>query len=473
MSNGTVGNFVKEEILNKAPNKDAVPEVKCEYGVFETIPECIDAAEKAQQELVEKFTLKDRKVFEEAVRKAFIDEHVNLAQLEYDETGYGRVADKIPQINGTAHSAPGVDYLPSGMFCNDDGLTIEYYAPFGIIGALTPVTNPACTILGNGLANMAAGNAMVFNAHPSGKVSTAVALQLFNKAVVEAGGPNNILTMVKIPTMDTLKEITDSPKVSLMIGTGGPGMVATLMKSGKKAIVAGPGNPPSIVDEGVDIAKAAAGILAIASFNNNILCIAEKEIFVLESVADQLVEEFKKLGCQQLTDEEAAKVKDLILLETPGSVSGYSPNKKYVGKDAAIILQDAGVEVTCDDPRLAIWVTDNDDPLVQTEQMMPIMPIVKCKTFEEALERAYNAEHQNKHSSGIWTNNAYHATAMAKKMNTTVFVQNGPMNAAFGNGGAGTDAPTIATPTGEGPTGPWTFVRKRRMALADGLYYAL
>jgi len=449
-----------------------VPEVKYEYGVFETTQEAIDAALAAQKDLVENYTIDDRRKFEAAIRAAFLARPAELAQMEYDETGYGRVDDKTHQIIATVSSVPGCDYLPSNLFTSDKGLTVEYFAPFGLIGALTPVTNPTATIVGNGIANLAAGNAMVFNAHPAGKVSTAIALQIFNKAMVDAGGPNNLITMMKIPTMDTLQEIIDCPDVSLMIGTGGPGMVKTLMHSGKKAICAGPGNPPSIIDDNIDPAKAVKGIIGSSSMNNNILCVAEKEIFALEGVFDAVMDAFAAEGCRILTAEEAQKVKDLILLETPGTVSGYSPNKKFVGRCANVILEAAGVEVE-GDPRLAVFATDNDDPLVQTEQMMPIIPVVKCANFEEALDRAYFAEHGNKHSASIWTRDSYHATAMARKMNTTVFVQNGPTMAAFGDGGSGTAAPTIATPTGEGPTGPWTFLRKRRMALADGLYYAL
>ena len=449
-----------------------VPEIKCEYGVFDTIAECIDAALAAQKDLVENYTIADRMNYEAKVREAFTAAAQEFAEMEFEETGYGRVDDKFHQITNTTAAVPGCAYLPMNMFANNLGVTMEFFAPFGLIGALTPVTNPAATIVGNGVANLAAGNAMVFNAHPSGKVSTAAALQLFNKTIVENGGPNNLLTMVKIPTMDTLQEIIDCKDVALLIGTGGPNMVATLMKSGKKAICAGPGNPPTIVDDTADIEKAADGLLFSSSMNNNILCVAEKEYYVMDSVFDALRDALVARGCKLLTAEEANKVKATILMETPGSESGYSPVKKYVGKCANVILEASGVAVE-GDPRLAIFETTDDDPLVQTEQMMPIIPMVRVKNFEEALEMAYNAEHGNKHSASIWTKDSYHATAMSRKMNTTIFAQNGPTMAALGDGGAGTTAPTIATPTGEGPTGPWTFLRKRRVAMADGLGYAL
>lgn len=449
-----------------------IPEIKCEYGVFETIPECIEAADAAQKDLVKNYTLADRQKWEDAVRAAFVANAEMFANLEWEETGYGRVNDKIGQIMGTSSACPGIKYLPRKMYADNSGVNLEFYSPFGLIGALTPVTNPTATIVGNGVANLAAGNALVFNAHPSGKVSTAVALQLFNKTVVENGGPDNLLTMVKIPTMETLAEITGSPKISLIIGTGGPAMVATLMKSGKRAICAGPGNPPVIVDDSADVKKAAAGILFGSVSNNNIYCTGEKEYFVLESVFDAFKQALLDEGCIELTLEQMDQVCATVLMENPNEPSGFSPVKKFVGRNANVILEAAGIPVE-GDPRMAFAVVPFEHPLVGTEQMMPIMPLIKCESFEQALQWAYESEHQNHHSAAIWTKDMYHMTEMARLLDTTNFAVNGPTIAALGNGCAGIDAPTISTVTGEGPTGPWSFMRTRRVAFADGLGYAL
>lgn len=448
-----------------------IPEIKLEYGVFSTATEACAAAEKAQKDYVKNFTLNDRKRFIQAIRDAYMANVDAISNLEYEETGYGRPDDKRTKNIGTILAVPGVEYLPSNMFFGNDGLTVEYYAPFGVVGAVTPVTNPTATVCGNGVANLAAGNSVVFNPHPDAKVSTCFALQIINKAIVGCGGPNNMLCCCKNPSLDSLDEIMAFPSVTLLIGTGGPGMVKTLMSSGKKVIAAGPGNPPSIIDDDINCADAAKGIISSSAFENNLMCIAEKEVFVLDSIFDEFVQELQKAGAKVLTRDEGKIMNSRCVLPKPNG-NGYATNKDFVGRNTNFILHSCGIK--CEgDPRIAVFEADNDDPLVQTEQMMPILPLVRCKNFEEAMERAYRAEHNCKHSATIWSNNSRHVTDFGKLINTTVFVQNGPTLAAFGQGGSGTSAPTIATPTGEGPTGPWSFVRKRRFAMAGGLNYLL
>lgn len=439
-------------------------------GVFKTAGEACAAATEAQKKLVKDYALEDRDKFINAIRAKIFPQIEMLAQLEFDETGYGRVEDKIQKDTGALMLSQGTEAVPTNMYASDKGLTVEYWAPFGVVGAVTPVTNPAATIFGNGIANVAAGNAVVFNAHPAAAKTSATTCQLVNEAIVEAGGPENLFTMVEVPTLDTLDEIMAYPSVKLLVGTGGPAMVKTLMQSGKKVIAAGAGNPPSIIDSSADIKKAAAGLLASSSFDNNLLCIAEKEVFVVDDVFDEFIKEFQAAGAYQLTPEQGKQVSKICLVEGPEG--GYAANKKWVGKMAKDICAAAGVEVP-GDPRICFYVTENEDPLVQTEQMMPILPVVRCKDFEQAKEWAYAAEHDNKHSASIWTKDIYHVTEFGKIINTTVFVQNGGTMAAFGIGGSGTNSPTIATPTGEGVTGPQSFVRRRRFCMADGGNYLL
>lgn len=242
------------------------------------------------------------------------------------------------------------------------------------------------------------------------------------------------------------------------------------MSSGKKVIAAGAGNPPSIIDETADPAAAAAGLLGSCSFDNNLLCIAEKEVFVVDTIFDDFCQEFIKAGAKMLTKEEGKIMTERCLVKTPDGE--YAANKKYVGKCANIILRDCGVACD-DDPRVAFFEAENSDPLVQTEQMMPIIPFVRCKNFDEAMDWAYKAEHGNLHSASIWSKNCDRVTAFGTIINTTIFVQNGGTMAAFGVGGSGTNSPTIATPTGEGVTGPQSFVRRRRFCMAGGTNYLL
>ncbi len=441
-----------------------------QLGVFETANEAIEAAVVAQKDLVLHYTLEDRDKFIGAIREKIMANMELLAQMEFDETGYGRFEDKLAKNTGAVMLSQGTEAIPTNMYASDKGLTVEYYAPFGVIGAVTPVTNPAATICGNGIANLAAGNAVVFNAHPNAKQTSAMTCHLINEAITEAGGPGNLFVMTASPSLHTLDDIMNHPAVKLLVGTGGPEMVKTLMKSGKKVIAAGAGNPPSIVDETVDLAAAAAGLYGSASFDNNLLCIAEKEVFVVDSVFDAFMKEMEKVGAKVVSKEDGKKLTEACVVGL--SNGGTGANKQFVGKYANVILNEVGIP--CDaDPRIVMFEAENDDLLVQTEQMMPIIPVVRCKDFEEAMERAYVAEHDCKHSASIWSNDINRVTAFGKLINTTIFVQNGGTMSAFGVGGSGTNAPTIATPTGEGVTGPQSFVRRRRFCMAGGGNYLL
>ncbi len=439
-------------------------------GVFDDVEEAIKAAEKAQKELVTKYTLEDRDRFIENIRKFAMEKMEYLAELELEETGYGRIEDKIAKNSGAVMFSQGTEAIPKNIYATDKGLTVEYYAPYGVIGAITPVTNPAATVVGNGIAAMAAGNSVIFNAHPNGKRTSAYTVSLINEAIIDAGGPENLLVMPRNPDMETLDVIMKSPVVKLLIGTGGPGMVHTLMRSGKKVVAAGAGNPPSIIDDTADLKKAAEGIYASASFDNNLLCIAEKEIFVLDSIFDEFVEELQKVGAYKLNEEESKKVTDLVVLSD--EEGNKYINKKYIGKCTNVILKDIGIEIDSD-PRIAFFETTMEHPLVFLEQMMPIIPLIRCESFEQAVEWAVQAEQGNKHSASIWSKDIDRVTVFGRAINTTIFVQNGGTMSAFGVGGSGTNSPTIATPTGEGVTGPQTFTRRRRFCMAGGGNYLL
>ena len=440
------------------------------FGVFKTVKEAIEAAKAAQKQLVSAHTLEDRDRFIGGIRTKFMANMDMLTKYELDESGYGRIEDKVAKTTGAVMLSQGTEALPKNMYASDKGLTVEYYAPYGVIGGVTPVTNPIATVAGNGIACVASGNGIVFNAHPAAKGCTAAAVRLINEAIVEEGGPDNLICMVEVPNMETLDEIMASPDIQLLVGTGGPGMVKTLMKSGKKVVAAGAGNPPSIVDETADIEKAAEGIYGSSSFDNNLLCIAEKEIFVVDAIFDKFMAALEKVGAHRLTREQADKVTEMCLGKTPDGE--YVANKKMVGKCANVILEQAGIKIDTD-PRIAIFEAKNDEPFVQTEQMMPIIPVVRCKDFQEAMERAVAAEHGNRHSASIWSKDIDRVTAFGRVINTTIYVQNGGTMAAFGIGGSGTNSPTIATPTGEGVTGPATFTRRRRFCMAGGGNYLL
>lgn len=446
-----------------------------ERGVFAGAEAAIDAASEAQAAYVRQFSLQDRERFIAAIRRATLEQKDVLASMTWKETKLGRYEDKIAKLELTATKTPGTEDLISKAFTGDDGLTLLKEGPFGVIGAVTPVTNPVETVINNAIGMLAAGNAVVFNVHPSSKACCAYAVQMINRAVQEAGGPANLVTMVKEPTKDTLDAIAQSPKVDLLVGTGGPGLVRALLRSGKKAIGAGAGNPPVVVDDTADIERAAKEIIAGASFENNILCIAEKEVFVVDKVADDLLFHMLNHGAYRLDDRELEQVMSFALeANESGTASGcsldakreYRTAKEWIGKDAALFLEKIGV-VPGKEVKLLICEVDFGHPFVQLEQMMPILPIVRVSDLEEAIRLAVLAEHGNRHTALMHSTNVANLAAFERAIGTTIFVKNASSLAGVGSGGEGFTTMTIAGPTGEGLTSARTFTRKMRSVLAE------
>lgn len=440
-----------------------------QLGVFDDVQDAIDAAFEAQKEIA-KATTMDRDKYIQAIKDKVLPVVEKETIREFEETGYGRLDQKLIKNVASVATNPGTEALKTEVFASSAGLTVEYDAPTGLIGALTPVTNGLVTVACNTMCMIAGGNTVTFNAHPAGKETAAIAVDLVNQAIVEAGGPVNCCTMVRIPTMETLDVIMESPKVSMLIGTGGEAMVHTLMSSSKKVIAAGPGNPPTIVDETTDVKAAAQALYGAVPFENNMLCVTEKEAFVVEAVYDQFIDEMVACGARLLTDEEVEKLVDACILKFDNGA--FAAVKQYVGKDANVILEGAGCEPSEGDLQLAIFKADKDNPFVACEQMMPIFPIVKCADFDEALELAVKAEHGYRHSASCWSMDFERITRAAQELGVTNFAANGTTTAGTGVGGTGTGSATIATGTGEGFTDPSTFCRRRRVAFGGGLGYA-
>ncbi len=426
----------------------------------DTAEEAAARAAKAQRRLAE-LTLEKRSELVEAMRGAAIEHAERLARLAHEETGYGRVADKLQKNLLAARRTPGVEDL--GTYCKtgDNGMMIVEQAPFGVIGSITPSTNPTATVINNAISMIAAGNAVVFNPHPAAKRASQEAMRVLAEAIVGAGGPEALITTVKEPTLASGQAVMTHPDVALLSITGGEAVVAVAMKTGKKVVAAGPGNPPVIVDDTADIPKAAKDIVDGASFDNNVLCIAEKEVFVFSCAADPLMAEMEKCGAHRVTGADIDKIARTVLIQKDGK---HVINRKYVGRDAACILRDAGVACP-GDPRLIIAETPADHPFVMTEMLMPVLAIVRVRDIDEAVEQALRAEQGNKHSAMIHSANVHNMSKAARRMDTTLFVKNAPSYAGLGMGGEGYTSMTIATPTGEGITTTRTFTRLRRCVL--------
>jgi propionaldehyde dehydrogenase len=430
-------------------------------GLFDTVDHAVESAVVAQKKLIA-MTLEQRRTMIEAIRRATLDNNESLSSLAIKETKLGRYEDKVRENILCATKTPGVENIKPEVITGDDGMMLLEYAPVGVIGSLTPITNPTGTIIHNAISMIAAGNSVVFNAHPNAKETSAAVIQLFHKAIVDNGGPPGLISSVYPPTLDTAKEIVAHPKINMLVATGGRPVVQVVLRSGKKAIGAGAGNPPVLVDETAHIRRAAQCIVNGASINNNIFCTCEKETIVVDEVASALIKFMQETGkAYLLNPEEARRVTELV-------VSGEGKiNAAYIGKDVQVILREIGIEVG-EECRLAIFEAPRDHPLVWLEQMMPIMPIVRVKDVREGIDLAVAVEQGNRHTAIMHSTNVDHMTAFARAVQTTIFVKNGPAYSGIGLGGEGHTAFTIAGPTGEGMTSARTFTRQRRCTLVEG-----
>ena len=448
-----------------APKAPAPVPAGGDNGVFENVDDAVEAAWKAQRDWVANYKIEDRRRIIEAIRRCARAHIEQWCRQIVEETGMGRYEDKVEKHLAVINKTPGPECLTTEAMSGDTGLMLEEYAPFGVIAAITPTTNPTETIINNTISMIAGGNTVVFNVHPRAKRVSAQCLQALNQAIVEAGGPANLLTMTREPTMDAVDKLAANPKIRLMAGTGGMGMVNALLRSGKKCIGAGAGNPPVIVDETADIALAGQKIYEGASFDNNILCFAEKEVFAVGSAYDGLLHELQKNGAYLLS---AAQTEQLVrICLKPAKNGGHEVNKDWVGKNANEILRQIGVNVP-DSCRLAVCETNATHPFVLVEQMMPILPVVRVGSFEEAVDCALVAEHGNRHTASIFSKDVDHMTRFARAVETTIYVKNSATKAGVGIGGEGHCTMTIAGPTGEGITCAKSFCRRRRCVLAEG-----
>jgi len=467
------------EAIKKALAEVLEAPAREENGVFRRVDEAVEAAWLAQKRLMA-LNIEKRTALVETLRRAALANNGLIAAMTVRETGMGRVEDKVVKNELSARKTPGVEDLRTEACSGDHGITLVEDAPFGVIGAITPVTNPIATIINNSIGMLAAGNTVVFNPHPSARACSVKMVEIFNTALRDAGAPPHLLVAIAEPTIESAGEIMRHPRVSLLVATGGPGVVRAVLSSGKKAIGAGAGNPPVVVDATADLAKAARDIIAGAGFDNNLPCIAEKEIIVVNEVADALLENLRRAGALVIPptwDGWEARLTGTVFRRQPkqaadgsseGNGSRWVVNKELVGRDAAFILRAAGLEVSAD-VRLVVIETGRDHPLVQEEQLMPVIPLVRTATVEEAIALAVEVEHGYRHTAVMHSLNVDHMTRLARAIQTTVFVKNGPSLAGIGAGGEGHTSFTIAGPTGEGLTSARCFTRRRRCVLVDAL----
>lgn len=433
-------------------------------GIFRNVDDAIAAAKVAEEVYRDKPIAVRNQVID-AIKMGFKPYIEKMAKDIYEETGMGTIDAKIAKLNNALYNTPGPEILEPDAETGDGGLVMYEYMPFGVIGAVGPSTNPAETVIANAIMMLAGGNTVYFGAHPGAKHITRWTIEKLNEFVASATGLHNLVVSIEEPTIESVQRMMQHPDIAMLAVTGGPAVVHQALTSGKKTIGAGPGNPPAMVDATADIDKAAHNIITSASFDNDILCTAEKEVIVEESVKDELIKKMQNEGAFVVNLEQANKLADMCIQDNG------APDRKYVGKDATFIMDEANIPYT-GNPVEIICELPEDHPLVTTEMLMPILPIVSCPDFDDLLRVAVKVENGNHHTASIHSENLPHINKAAHRMQCSIFVVNGPTYVGTGvadNGAhSGASALTIATPTGEGTTTAKSFTRRVRLNSPEG-----
>jgi len=433
-------------------------------GVFETVSEAVSAAKKAQV-VFQNLGLVKRKDIIRAIRKTAVDNAERYAKMAVQETGMGRWQDKLQKNLICATKSPGVEDLSARAYTGDEGLTLVEYAPFGVVAAVTPSTNAVATIINNSIIILAGGNSVVFSPHPAAKKSVQTAVSDFNRAIIAAGGPENLLTTIAKPTQEATKELLSHPDTNMTLVTGGPAIVRVALTAGKicKVIAAGPGNPPVVVDETAIFPDCAKSIITGCGFDNNVLCIAEKEVFVTRAAKDRFFESMRQ--DPRAYELSTAQINELTTKIIESHEKGHEPriNRAFIGKNPSVIAKAIGLNLS-DDIRVLWAEVPNDHPLIFAEQLMPVLPITVAPDVDTAIEMAHRAEGNNHHSSGMYSTNVGNLTKMGRKMACSIYVKNAPTLYGLGMG-EGYAGMSIGTPTGDGITKPTHFVRPLHCAL--------
>jgi aldehyde dehydrogenase len=464
----TIRQVVQEVLaqLGKSPRTHASEPRSGDWGVFPTVDQAVAAATEGFEQF-SAAPLAHRATAIQLVKQICENQAEELGRLELEETKIGRLDHKIEKLK-IIKLVPGVEFLRTDAVSGDHGLTVTEYAPFGVIGVITPVTHSLPTLAGNVVNMLAGGNTLVVNPHPSGARIACEGVRRFNQAIYKATGLENLITIIEKPTLESAAAVFSHRGVKLLCVTGGPAVARAAMESRKKAVVAGPGNPPVVVDETACLENAAKSIIRGGAYDNNLLCIGEKEVFAVEKIFDPLMDAMGRFGGYRLNSSQIDALTKIAFTppEKPGD--HYHLNKELVGKDAKVLAELINVRVP-PGTELLYGETDESNPFVPEEQMMPFVPFVRVKHVNQAIELALKHEHNFRHTSLIHSRDVKTMTKMGKAMDTTLFIKNGPCMAGLGLGGEGYLSFSIATPTGEGVTNPLTFTRQRRCVMVDNL----
>jgi len=444
----------------------AVPQPSgCGGVVHPTVDAAVQSARKAQAAFQDQGLELRREVIR-AMRKAAIANAERLAKMAVSETGLGRWEDKVQKNLVCAIRTPGVEDLVSRAYTGDKGLTLVEYAPYGVVSAITPSTNPAATIINNAISILAAGNAVVFAPHPASFKTCVETMSLLCEAAMGAGAPRGLIATFDKPSQERTKELLAHPDTRVNMVTGGPAIVKVAMTVGKtcKTIAAGPGNPPVVVDETANFPRCAQDVIFGASFDNNVLCTAEKEVIVTEAAKDRFLDAMRKdPRAFELNAAQMDQLTKLVIKEGGKGCKDPVLNRDYVGKDASVIAK--GIGLTLPEGARLLWgVVGNEHPLVWTEQLMPFLPVTVARDVDAAIELAVLAEGGHRHTAAMHSTHVGNLTKMGRAMQCSIYVKNAPTLYGLGLG-EGYATMSIGTPTGDGLTKASHFARPLHCAL--------
>jgi aldehyde dehydrogenase len=437
-------------------------------GVYATVDEAVKAAARAQRRIAE-MSLEERGRIVAIIRRMCTENAAEWARIELDETRLGRLDHKIEKLQNIRF-VPGVEAMRSEVRTDASGLCLIERAPWGVIGMILPATHSVPTMASNAINVIASGNAAVFSPHPTGAKVAALALAALNREIERETGLADAITTMADASIRVAEEVFHHPGIALLCVTGGRAVVRAAAKSGKRVIGAGPGNPPVVVDETADLDNAAESTVLGASFDNNLLCIGEKEVFVVEAVFEAFRAAMKRAHAHEI-DSAAIERLAQAAFQTENDAKGVPHThvrKELIGKDVSVLAAACGIQAPAGAP-LLFGETAEDHLFVQEEQMMPFIPLVRVRDVDAGIAAAVRAEHGYRHTAIMHSRNMENVTKMARALNTTLFVTNGPCGAGLGNGGPGYLSYSIATPTGEGVTTPLTFTRERQLTICGAL----
>jgi len=466
---------IVQEVLERLQPRLAAPSparlaAAGDHGVFSTVDEAVKAAHAAQNLLAAR-SLAERAVIIAIIRRLCVERAEELGKMEFEESRLGRLDHKVEKVR-LVEKVLGVEALKTEARSDTTGICLIEYAPFGVLAMVLPSTHGVPTMGSNAISAISGGNTAVFSSHPATARSVAHAVRLFNREIEKQTGLRDLLCTVESPSIESVNELFRHRDIALICVTGGGAVVSAAMQAGKRVVAAGPGNPPVLVDETADLQKAAEAIIAGASFDNNLLCISEKEVFVVAKIADEFITAMKRAGAVELNRAQVEKLTQTVFDvegESGGGRARARVKHEFVGKDPAALADAIGMRVRLETP-LLFGETDENHPFVQTEQLMPFLPVVRVASVGDGIRAAAQAEHGYRHTAIIHSRNADNVTKMARTLNTTIFVQNAPCFASLGSGGPGYLSYSVATPTGEGVTTPLTFTRQRSITIAGALH---